>query len=246
MGAFLASTTGALVGGAFVGGVYSYAAGNNAGQVTRDAAIGGLVGAGINTVFYAGAMAVRGGMTWARNGAASDLAGIEAKIASRTATRAEWQLYSRQLRMAGETAEFSGNGSFLQFDRRVIARQFLSDKGFSSAAIERYHLSGIDFSMPVSVETIPQGAWVEQWVKGGRIGNYFAPVGQAPEASGIARYMRTPIGFQATEDVQVLKCYAARITDTWTLGPQYPFQLPGRGVQYITNTPNIFNPVFGW
>ena len=49
-----------------------------------------------------------------------------------------------------------------------------------------------------TIETIPQGAYVEQWVKGGRIGNYFAPVGQAPEAGGIARAMRTPIAFEVT------------------------------------------------
>jgi hypothetical protein len=137
------------------------------------------------------------------------------------------------------------SSNFTHFDRRVVARQFYGDAGFSGGRLEA-HLQGIDFSKPVTVQTIPQGAFVEQWVKGGKVGNYFAPLGQAPEKNGIFRGMRTPIAFQANQNVQVLQSYAAPIKDTWTLGANYPVMTPGGGVQYFAPNHNSFDIIFGW
>ncbi len=134
---------------------------------------------------------------------------------------------------------------YLRFDRQVTARQFYGGAGFGEGRIQS-HLQGIDFSKPVTLQTIPEGAYVEQWVKGGRVGNYFGPLGQAPEMSGISRGMRTPIGFRANQDVSVLRSHASPITDTWTLGPDYPINTPGGGIQYFTPNRNAFDAVFGW
>jgi hypothetical protein len=67
MPAFWATTLGAGVSCATVGGISSYAAGNTPGQVARDTAMSGLIGAATNVVFYGGIMAIGKGISLARN-----------------------------------------------------------------------------------------------------------------------------------------------------------------------------------
>jgi hypothetical protein len=201
--------------------------------------------AGTRAVQRAAALERRGGMgvnKLAPNSAA-------AKIANRSMTKAEWQAYYRQVRSTGGTFEVPpsklASGSFLEFSRRAMARQFLVESGWHGRRIDTA-LSGIDFSKPVSVVTIPKGAAVEQWVKAGKVGKWFSPLGQAPELSGISRGMRTPLGFNAVGDVRALRSTALPITDTWTLGKKYPIVTPGGGTQYLVPNHQGLVPYWGY
>jgi hypothetical protein len=80
---------------------------------------------------------------------------------------------------------------------------------------------------------VPLFPVLEQWVKAGRVGNWFNPLGQAPELGGISRGMRLPMGFHAVQDISVLRSTALPIFDTWTLGRNYRIFTPGGGVQYL-------------
>jgi hypothetical protein len=104
---------------------------------------------------------------------------------------------------------------------------------------------GIDFSRSVTVRTFDTGTQVQQLVKAGRIGDWFGPLGQSANSSGLAAGMREPWAFQASQNVRVLESYAAPVVDTWTLGKNYPVVTSGGGIQWIPSNKNLFSPIQG-
>ena len=89
---------------------------------------------------------------------------------------------------------------YLTFARRATAREFLSGSGFSPGKVNAIlDGGGIDFTKPVVVRTFGAGTQVQQLVKAGRIGDWFGPLGQSADASGVAAGMREPWAFAASQ-----------------------------------------------
>jgi hypothetical protein len=105
-------------------------------------------------------------------------------------------------------------------------------------------MSGIDFSQPVDVVTLPAGSQVVQYqIPGNPIGGYFAPVGTPAEAIGISSEGREPIIYVTTEDISVLRSTAADTSGNLNL-PESA-RGTGGGIQYFTNNRNVFQPFGG-
>lgn len=65
--------------------------------------------------------------------------------------------------------------------RQALARDFYETNTDWDAARIDSHLSGIDFTKPVDIVNIPEGAQLSQWnFAGSRVGNYFTDVGTGP------------------------------------------------------------------
>jgi hypothetical protein len=122
---------------------------------------------------------------------------------------------------------------------RERAGEFYRELGWKENRIQS-HLDGIDFSKPVSVEVLPEGTVVEQWVDPRRgVGNYFANSGTSASELGIYEGERVSRKFVVTADTPVLKSTAGSITDTWT-APPAAFPTRGGGTQYFTKQPENF------
>ena len=152
-------------------------------------------------------------------------------------------------RVLGNTAESQAareSSNFLAFGRRATAREFLVGEGYSSAKVNAIlNGGGIDFSQPVIVRTFGAGTQVQQLVKAGSIGDWFGPIGQSADASGVAAGLREPWAFEASQNVRVLESRAAPVVDRWTLGENYPVVTRGGGIQWIPSNKNLFVPIQG-
>lgn len=111
------------------------------------------------------------------------------------------------------------------------------------------HLTGIDFSKPVTVEVLPKGTIVQQWskLKPGTvneplIGNYVTVPGTSANEVGVYSGNRVAVLLRANQDTFVLKSTAAGITDSWSVrGTAFP--TTGGGPQYLTTRPTDFSTV---
>jgi hypothetical protein len=155
-------------------------------------------------------------------------------------------LRARVLSNIAENAAALESSNFLTFGRRATAREFLSRGGYSASKIATIlDGGGIDFTRPVVVRTFDAGTQVQQLVKAGRIGDWFGPLGQSADASGVASGMRESWAFAASQRIQVLESRSAAVVDTWTLGPKYPVVTSGGGVQWLASDKNLFVPIQG-
>jgi len=124
--------------------------------------------------------------------------------------------------------------------RKATARSFYEQTGWSSDRIDS-HLQGIDFSRPVDVVTLPQGADVVQYqIPGNPVGRYFSPIGTPAETIGVDPTGRLANVFTTGQDVTVLRSFAADTTANMAL-PALA-RGPKGGVQYFTNDPLLFQP----
>ena len=83
--------------------------------------------------------------------------------------------------------------------RQVTANAYYRTLGWEDVRIAS-HTSGIDFSKPVEVVTLPKGTQVVQYqIPGNPVGGYFAPVGTTAESLGISFVGRQPIIYTTTE-----------------------------------------------
>ncbi|TMQ25575.1 MAG: hypothetical protein E6J90_05695 [Deltaproteobacteria bacterium] len=168
----------------------------------------------------------------------------------------------------GKTSEPPGKGPQSSPDRARLpadqqatydkAWEFYRSQGMADERIEG-HLRGIDFSRPVEVTKIPKGTLIQQTQPpGAPQGSYYAPPGTEPSKLGISPKgdLRGPDGdtvvghvdkstrlYVTTEDIVVLKSWAAEINDTWSMhdvgtssrdGTPIPFLAEGGGIQYFT------------
>jgi hypothetical protein len=153
---------------------------------------------------------------------------------------------SRVLGNIAESQAARESSNFLAFGRRATAREFLVGEGYSSGKVNAIlNGGGNDFSQPVIVRTFGAGTQVQQLVKAGNIGDWFGPIGQSADASGVAAGLREPWAFEASQNVRVLESRAAPVVDRWTLGENYPVVTRGGGIQWIPSNKNLFIPIQG-
>jgi len=121
---------------------------------------------------------------------------------------------------------------------KQIAYDFYKEQGWSTTRINN-HLSGIDFTKPVEIVTLPKGTQVVQYqIPGNFMGNYFAPVGTSADSLGINAEGRQTMIYTTTRDVTVLRSIASD-----TIGKQnIPVFAQGRGggTQFFTNDLSAF------
>ena len=125
--------------------------------------------------------------------------------------------------------------------RQVTANAYYKTLGWEDARIAS-HTSGIDFSKPVEVVTLPKGTQVVQYqIPGNPVGGYFAPVGTTAELLGISSVGRQPIIYTTTEDISVLRSTAADTSKN--LGLPESARGSGGGIQFFSNNRNVFQPL---
>lgn len=198
-----------------------------------------------NTVLISKAIAglLKGGLKWAgsirgKSGAA-DGAGKIADVAGNSGVRAAGNGAAPTSASAGDGVKILSGQEIA--DRQQLARSFYSDLGWPAARIDS-HVAGIDFNEPVVVETLLPGTVVGQWqMPGGKVGNYFAPLGTEASQLGINPAGRVLGTYSPSEPVKVLRSTAAPIIDTWTV-PGKPYSAQGGGTQFFTGKPSIFIP----
>ena len=101
------------------------------------------------------------------------------------------------------------------------------------------HLEGIDFSQPVEVVTLPQGAPMVQYQVPGRpMGNYFAPPGTSPESIGVNPAGRVATTYFTNRNVQALRSTAANTEGNKNLPPLARGK--GGGTQFFTGDTSAF------
>jgi RHS repeat-associated protein len=105
--------------------------------------------------------------------------------------------------------------------RTSLAKQFYKKAGYDSSRAAS-HIAGINFNNPVQTITLKKGTIVQQWVKDGKLGNYFTNLENgAAQNLGITYGDRTLIPYTLTEDVKVLKSTAADLGGNAGGGVQY-------------------------
>ena len=125
--------------------------------------------------------------------------------------------------------------------RQSTANSYYKTLGWDDAKIAS-HMSGIDFSKPVEIVTLPKGTKVVQYqIPGNPVGGYFAPVGTSAESLGISSAGRNPIIYKTTENISVLRTTAADTSKSTNL-PESA-RGTGGGVQFFTNNRNVFKPL---
>lgn len=135
--------------------------------------------------------------------------------------------------------------NFKVYASKEKARQFYLDQGWEGKWIDS-HLEGIDFTKPVSVETLKSGEQVYQWqVPNAQQGNYYTPdkvtqpdeLGINPQAihrgtGELVDKVQSP--YKVNKDVKVLQSTAREIEDTWSV-PDEPYNTSGGGTQLFTS-----------
>jgi hypothetical protein len=142
-----------------------------------------------------------------------------------------------------------GPGAVLVVDAQVLstrqttATSYYQTLGWDDARIAS-HTSGIDFSRPVEIVTLPKGSQVVQYqVPGNPLGGYFAPAGTPAEAIGISPMGREPMVYITNQDITVLRSTAANTSENLRL-PESA-RGAGGGTQYFTNNRGAFTRVGG-
>jgi hypothetical protein len=99
-------------------------------------------------------------------------------------------------------------------------------------------MTGIDVTQPVSIEALPEGQQVIQYVRDGRPGSYFGLPGATPGELGISGKDRVLIDFVTTGTGQALKGTARRYSGTF--GGKVPyFKAPGGGTQIMVKPKSV-------
>ncbi|MFJ3485586.1 polymorphic toxin type 46 domain-containing protein [Pseudomonas sp. NPDC090202] len=133
---------------------------------------------------------------------------------------------------------------------RETAARFFESQGYKPADYEGY-MNGLDFSKPVSVETINSGKKLWQFqVPGGRQGMWYSPTPDVvPGQLGI-----NPLGqiyktetvvpkiinvYETTDKVTLLRSTSAPVMDTWSV-PSQPFDAIGGARQMTSGQRDLF------
>lgn len=146
---------------------------------------------------------------------------------------------ARWTRAAGQTGKAQP-----VVDRVVTAGEYLEKTARMSEADACSCLTGIDFSMPVSVVRLPDSIYV-QYAQQHR-GIWFTDTGLTPDLVGLAAGHRTRKLFRPLGIVFALQSTARSIKDTWTVDRLFQSISPiargklgqltrGGGVQYIVH-----------
>jgi len=113
---------------------------------------------------------------------------------------------------------------------RAMVTDFLNNNGVDPKYQGDVH-SGIDYTKPVEITTIPKGTSVEQWVRAGDaaklspgqgvdpgngIGNWLGKPGVRPPEVGLYQGDRVSVPLEANQDIPVIKSTARPIVDYWT------------------------------
>lgn len=179
--------------------------------------------------------------TGAKNAVVADGAAVESKpiaamrnaepmaYAESTAAAEQAAIRTRVLENIADSQAARASSQFEQLDRYEKAYNYYAQAGFS-ADRALGHLDGIDFAYPVSLTELTPGTNYTQHVLGGKVGNYFSPVGTPAEAIGINPTGRIPVLFAPSQPLSTLQSTAADILDTWTV-PSAPYQTQGGGIQ---------------
>jgi len=131
----------------------------------------------------------------------------------------------------------------VQAANRALVFDHLTNQAGFSEALAQQHMAAIDFTQPVSLETLDPNTVLQQYVHtGGNLGNYFAPVGTTPLQSGLVVTDQVPGVFQNTESVVALKSVTAP-DYLFPPGQIVPGSGAGGGVQYFIVNKNVFVPV---
>ncbi|WP_346830271.1 polymorphic toxin type 46 domain-containing protein [Pseudomonas abietaniphila] len=133
---------------------------------------------------------------------------------------------------------------------RETAVNFFESQGYAAKDYEGY-MNGLDFTKPVSVETINRGKTLWQYqVPGGRQGMWYSPTPDIiPSQLGInplGQIYKTDIVvpkivnvYQSTEKVTLLRSTSAPVLDTWSV-PSQPFDAIGGARQMTTGQKELF------
>jgi uncharacterized Zn-binding protein involved in type VI secretion len=225
IGAALGGLGGGLIGG-WVGGKIGGAIGGIFGE--RGRMIGEMAGGFIGGIF--------GGSVGARGGAR-----VEARLPQSTLAR-----------LPGATPAHIKA-------RMNVARDFYNEspnfqvKGAPDTARIESHMSGIDFSRPLSVRTIQRPTTFTQYQNpGGRVGNYIAEAGTPADRLGIGPIGRNPAKVDTPKVIQqyevpagtrVLTSTASPKNDTWSAGMGQPSR--GGGQQSFIGDSGVMKPIGG-
>jgi hypothetical protein len=113
---------------------------------------------------------------------------------------------------------------------RAAVTDFLNTHGVPEQYQTQVH-SGIDYTKPVEITTLPKGTTVEQWVRasdaaklspgqgvdpGNGVGNWMGNSGVRPPDVGLYQGDRALVPLQANQDIPVIKSTARPIVDYWT------------------------------
>jgi len=143
---------------------------------------------------------------------------------------------------AGAAAITSGGSTFAEgaFDvsqmRYDVAEAFYKNNTDWSDPVIAGHLSGINFSKPVTEVRVPAGDNLVQFgFPGSDVGNYFASPGTPSTGLGIYPSGRVESVLEAVDDLRGLQSTAADITDTWSI-PSWDIEVRGGNTQiFIPN-----------
>lgn len=140
--------------------------------------------------------------------------------------------------------------------RMTVARDFYNKSpDFNTGGVPQTgriesHMSGIDFSRPVSVQTIRQPTTFSQYqTPGGRTGNYIAAsntpanrLGIGPDAvAGGSVVPKVVQRYEVPAGTQVLRSTASAKNDTWSSGASQP--APGGGRQMMIGESSRMTPL---
>jgi hypothetical protein len=118
---------------------------------------------------------------------------------------------------------------------------YTNQAGFSEERALQ-HIGGIDLSQPVNVTTLDAGTSLQQYVRPGQVGNYFAPIGTTPLESGLSVTDQTLTIFQNDSPVTALQS-VARPDYLYPPGDIVPGSGAGKGIQYFVPNKATFRPV---
>jgi RHS repeat-associated protein len=163
-------------------------------------------------------------------------AGVAALPAANTSRSPVTRLLRRLWgRMTGTTV--ATVDEVLLAERRSVAEQFYRQRGVDEDRIAA-HLRGVDFSKPVDVVRLPKGTELIQYqLPGGSRGSYFAPPGTPGNQLGFYTSGRQATVYVTTEEVEVLRSFAASTVDDWSM-QEFGWQIeaPGGAVQFFTTS----------
>jgi hypothetical protein len=170
---------------------------------------------------------------------ANNKVNAEGKVTKSDTSRSQ-TLKNRVKANLEESAKARSSSSFEQLVRHENAYNFYTQHAGYSADRAMSHLSGIDFTQPVSIVEVQPGTKFIQHVGARGVGNYFAPPGTPAEMLGINPAGRTPMLFEASEPEIALRSTASKVVDTWTEAT--PFQSEGGGTQFFIPNKSAMTP----
>ena len=125
---------------------------------------------------------------------------------------------------------------------KVIAFDFYTNEAGFTASRALQHMGGIDLSQTVNVTTLEMGTALQQYVRPGAVGKYFAPLGTTPLQSGLSITDETLGVFQNTVPVRALRSFAMP-EYIYPPGAVVPGSGAGGGLQYFVPNTSAFVPL---